>query len=418
MQKPDKAPEPSMEEILASIRKIIAEEPIGTRPGPMPGAPDADSSSPALGSPSPTDRTDASAFSLSTRDEPGSHDPPYSVEDALADLIDDSPLHRIKPATAKEDLAPKPHTQAAAPDEDGHRPSWPFGRAGAAPVEPAADPSPRSARGTSSLLGQLGSMRPLPEGRAEDTGDAAPNRFAPQKPAGPGALFDRQNEAARPVKADRAPLPSSQPHQPHQEQPRPGSLRAPASVTAPLEQRSDGQRPSSGSRVETPPSAAGIRPDPLLPQPTLRTSEAAREIPAAPAVEARAEPAEPVAAPAEKPRQETVQPDAPVLGGKPTSSPTVEAAKRPGASPHPEPARELPAARQSAGDGKPATGSASPSEAPASEPATRTLEDTVAELLRPMLRDWLNANMPRIVEKALRGELAASAKHPGTDGSR
>jgi len=107
-----------------------------------------------------------------------------------------------------------------------------------------------------------------------------------------------------------------------------------------------------------------------------------------------------------------------VLGGKPTSSATVEAAKRPGASPHPEPARGLPAARQSAGDGKPATGSASPSEAPASEPATRTLEDTVAELLRPMLRDWLNANMPRIVEKALRGELAASAKRPGTDGSR
>jgi cell pole-organizing protein PopZ len=40
----------------------------------------------------------------------------------------------------------------------------------------------------------------------------------------------------------------------------------------------------------------------------------------------------------------------------------------------------------------------------------RTLEDTVAELLRPMLRQWLDANMPRIVEKALRVELAESAK--------
>ncbi|MDX2289805.1 MAG: DUF2497 domain-containing protein [Hyphomicrobiaceae bacterium] len=40
----------------------------------------------------------------------------------------------------------------------------------------------------------------------------------------------------------------------------------------------------------------------------------------------------------------------------------------------------------------------------------RTMEDTVAELLRPMLREWLDANMPRIVEKALRVELAESVR--------
>ena len=32
----------------------------------------------------------------------------------------------------------------------------------------------------------------------------------------------------------------------------------------------------------------------------------------------------------------------------------------------------------------------------------RTLEDAVADLLKPMLRDWLDANMPRIVEKMAR----------------
>jgi|GEM_PF-1174773 len=37
---------------------------------------------------------------------------------------------------------------------------------------------------------------------------------------------------------------------------------------------------------------------------------------------------------------------------------------------------------------------------------TRTLEDTVSELLRPMLRGWLDEHLPRIVEKALREELA------------
>ena len=48
--------------------------------------------------------------------------------------------------------------------------------------------------------------------------------------------------------------------------------------------------------------------------------------------------------------------------------------------------------------------------APAGSDGVRTLEDTVAELLRPMLRQWLDQNMPRIVEKALRVEMAESAK--------
>ena len=38
----------------------------------------------------------------------------------------------------------------------------------------------------------------------------------------------------------------------------------------------------------------------------------------------------------------------------------------------------------------------------------RTLDDTIIDLLRPMIRQWLDDNMPRMVEKALRIELAAS----------
>ncbi|MGE0055447.1 MAG: DUF2497 domain-containing protein [Hyphomicrobium sp.] len=41
-------------------------------------------------------------------------------------------------------------------------------------------------------------------------------------------------------------------------------------------------------------------------------------------------------------------------------------------------------------------------------PAPRTMEETVAELLRPMLKTWLAENMPKIVERALRKELAES----------
>ncbi|MEZ5910493.1 MAG: DUF2497 domain-containing protein [Hyphomicrobiaceae bacterium] len=68
----------------------------------------------------------------------------------------------------------------------------------------------------------------------------------------------------------------------------------------------------------------------------------------------------------------------------------------------------------------PATSVAAPAAAPleAAQPAeatVKTLEDTVAELLRPMLRSWLDQNMPRIVEKAMRAEAAAIVppKTPG-----
>lgn len=42
-----------------------------------------------------------------------------------------------------------------------------------------------------------------------------------------------------------------------------------------------------------------------------------------------------------------------------------------------------------------------------------TLEGSTADLLRPLLREWLSDNMPRIVEKALRIEVARAAKPPG-----
>lgn len=43
---------------------------------------------------------------------------------------------------------------------------------------------------------------------------------------------------------------------------------------------------------------------------------------------------------------------------------------------------------------------------------TGTIEDTTADLLRPMLRQWLADNMPRMVEKALHIEIAESIKAP------
>ena len=47
-----------------------------------------------------------------------------------------------------------------------------------------------------------------------------------------------------------------------------------------------------------------------------------------------------------------------------------------------------------------------------SMPVNRTLEDAVADMLRPMLQQWVADNMPRIIERALRTEVAKSTK-PG-----
>lgn len=49
---------------------------------------------------------------------------------------------------------------------------------------------------------------------------------------------------------------------------------------------------------------------------------------------------------------------------------------------------------------------------PAAQAAPAPIEDSTADLLRPMLRQWLAENMPRMVEKALHIEVAESTKSP------
>lgn len=53
-----------------------------------------------------------------------------------------------------------------------------------------------------------------------------------------------------------------------------------------------------------------------------------------------------------------------------------------------------------------------PSSAQVQPQASAPIEDSTADLLRPMLRQWLAENMPRMVEKALHIEVAESVKSP------
>ncbi len=51
-------------------------------------------------------------------------------------------------------------------------------------------------------------------------------------------------------------------------------------------------------------------------------------------------------------------------------------------------------------------------EGAAARPETASLEDNLRALLRPIVREWLDANMPRILESVVREELAAADEKP------
>lgn len=396
MQRPEKAPEPSMEEILASIRKIIAEEPVGVRPGQAPDSPGSDRSAPGPGFDNPSNRAGAApASSDLDGGEHASDDPPFSVEDALADLIDDTPHHRIEPLSGRDALAPKPGARPAAPAADeGQRPSWLFARPGASAVEARS----AAARGVGDHPGRLDIMA-----------ERNPKTTGTQKPSDPSALFGREREAGRTGAGDPAALPPAY----SQDVPGPGPFRVPARETD-----ASGQNGSVGAGLAAP--AAGLRPGTTFAQPVKREPAPDAGAGAKAGAKVGDGPAVVTAPPAERPKAADLQPAGPSRDSVPATAPPSGNGQAKDASPLNSPARGLvpaapgigPEAAGSAGDAQPKPVSS------ASGSAARTLEEAVADLLRPMLRDWLDANMPRIVEKALRVELAAGGKRPGTDDPR
>ncbi len=101
------------------------------------------------------------------------------------------------------------------------------------------------------------------------------------------------------------------------------------------------------------------------------------------------------------------------------SEPEQAVEPEPGAAEPPEPAPAAPAASADdpviSGAAASASVEAFSKLAQAAEPAlgdasgngegTRSVEDLVAEMLRPMLRDWLDRNLPAIVERIVQKEI-------------
>jgi cell pole-organizing protein PopZ len=469
MNKTGKATEPSMDEILASIRKIIAEEPSTPR----------SKSAPAVRRPEPVSAEMASPGTTSS----GVSRTPIPLDDDLDDLID-GPATPSAPMAQPGAAAPNPPVTAAAarlanksPSAEASTSQDTGARARAEPAEPPAANGSSHDDPIEDMLkpGDLGAVVPrreTPSGMAA-TGRSSIRLAADQpqaaRPASERAALEPRSEAtqapvpARPAPA--APRPDAKPTvaaSPTEAATTPtaianGAVRASqrfalpeAAVRETAEPTSDREpRPAGSDRPSTPPSRAsepdldpalsaplaafsaslasqagrvekGAKPDAQRPAagPDPKTAEK----PAVRAAEAVTEPAPPARtaeAGASSPAPGSPSPEKPTASAAPQlvvaqgAAAPNQAAVRPSASPAASIAPTHPAPSETA------TQAPAPVPVPASVPAmmvpgnpilapaaTRTLEDTVAELLRPMLRQWLDANMPRIVEKALRIELA------------
>jgi hypothetical protein len=212
------------------------------------------------------------------------------------------------------------------------------------------------------------------------------------------------------------PLPGLRPSEPALDDPkttRPGVGQGLLKATPSREEASDSavaKTLTDNAASDKPPAAANGSATPETPPKTASTA------PVSPgrALEAASDkpvPSRAPAAAAEPPKPVTTSVEA--AAAKPVPG---DGAKRPELSALDTLAQGLAGAKPPA---KPATASKPPVTPAPEQKASpgnsggRSLEDTVAEMLRPMLREWLDANMPRIVEKALRVELAANAQRPG-----
>ena len=401
MNKPEKAAEPSMEEILASIRKIIAEEPIGSRPEPARRsprpvldqlAPVRDQAGPQVArSAVPSAETrhgNAQGKGAINTPIAGAINTPIAIDDPLADLVEQPAGETAGSAGTAAQGAPVPAAAplaAAPPAEPRQRPSWLFSH-------PQAMPSASPVTGEHHELPRAGGPLPSP-----------------------------RDILRSPVRADTEPVTVGD---------KPGALPADASAALKFPGR------ESALQMSEPDGGRGV--PPITGTESSRSPRSAEAVTAdatrtlvhgfgAPICSTEPESTSPLRRGPERAATESTRPDALM----PHRSETVGSAAGAGLSALVAGSAvvegvdngtstansALDALAQGLAASAVTTGKAIDSAARSqagmqASQAVRTLEETVTDLLRPMLRQWLDANLPSIVEKALRVELAEDVK-PG-----
>lgn len=348
MPGPDNASEQSMEEILASIRKIIAEEPIGTR---------SETASQGRGHANPSLPTNAPASPSAQR---AGTSGAISIDDVL-DLTDG--------ASAEANARPAGSINSApAANGAAHR-RWsfanPFG--GAQPSKAAETAPERSRNGVREEAKAASPVAERTPGAAggPDLGDVVPDQAekpaaahnGPTPPEADPVLVEAREKVARhlgkPVTEAERPAPLGL-----------RSIRDPASLES---------KPQEPARKPAP--------DGLVAR-TAAVPQFDKEANGGRATAVASQSRHTAAAPASAERQS----DGKAAG-----------------------------AGQAIGESQQG-GGGSGSGTPESAHGARTLEATIAEMLRPVLREWLDANLPRMVQQVLREEMSKSPL-PGKDGS-
>jgi uncharacterized protein len=365
MSKPDAAGAKSLEEILASIRKSLA-----------------------------GDGGDASTAPRA----PGRTPMPKSPEaEPLADDADGDGQLSARLAGALNGP-----TNGAALDDDFMELLAPDDKK-PAPPEAGSTAKPGDAR--SEGKDPLWFLR-QPSGAGQSNGSQAstartqPAEGAP--PVAPAATPQEEVKLSRPevlraslpplfgAETEQAPLPRTPP--PEARKTEPGIVAAPPQP-APVALN------GAGKAAPDNPLTARTQPSTPPSQPVGEAGKAVPETETEPALPAREPTLFRESAPAKAAEAApTTQPTAEV---KPADAPVDEALADTTAEPAPTPVQ----------DDAPATKPAPAAEAP----PPRTMEQVIGDILDPLIRQWLDANLPRLVEKVVRDEVArAVATEPRT----
>jgi cell pole-organizing protein PopZ len=252
--------------------------------------------------------------------------------------------------------------------------------------------------------------------RDEASRSAAPAAIPASAPAEAGTSdplwFLARGKDSIPAAPQAAAAPQPMPVEPAALQPAPPAAAPgrPAANEPALKEIVRGPLPPFfGSSPET--AKVEVSPAPPMPASLPLAGGAVMPPPAAPPASV-ARPAEP-----ESPRKAAPE----IPPGTPAASPVTPVGSGPLAGPASAPVRE------SLSNGKASSastvqprpnGAAPPAATPtltapsaASTPQLQGLEAMVADLLRPMLRQWLDENMPRLVSAALKAEAEAPSRH-------
>ncbi len=426
MSNPEKRDDRSMSDILASIRKIMAQEPASPPPGPTRATLNSVSGTaldlsrePELKLPPRKSEAEGASTPAAPTGEPVS----------LDELLAETPRVTTPSGPApKPPAAPKLASEPEAAQSTG-APEWLFPRptpsetANDTPVQvpsQAKDASPAAKATTeAALLGpevnSAPSEQPKPTKEASspaatigppapklgDLGSVVPARFdgagsAPKLEAGPARsdIGDRPvlgPPLAGPLLGEPARTPTAA--EPSPDVPGADALRrliagvippsAHPSLAPSAKAPEAGPVPATARTGDTPNADAGTKP----------ASETKAEVPAAPA----AQPAP------------TKKVDTPTPVPAPEPKPVAAAAPVITPAPPPKPAAPAIAARTEPAKPTAVVTTAAPSSEPPTKPAPagKSMDETVVELLRPLLKDWIDTNMPRLIEPALRAELEA-----------